>query len=58
MVGQETSVLIDSQRGENWFGKNENYKTIKIKSDKNLLGKLVKVKITEAHPFILNAEII
>ncbi len=58
IIGKETIVLIDSQRGENWFGKNEHYKTIKIASAKNLLGKLVKVKITEAYPFILNGEII
>jgi tRNA-2-methylthio-N6-dimethylallyladenosine synthase len=58
LVGKETTVLIDSNRGENWFGKNEHYKTIKIKSDKNLLGKLVKVKITEAQPFILKGKLL
>lgn len=57
-IGEETIVLVDSNRGDNWFGKNEHYKTIKIKSNKNILGKLVKVKITEAQPFILKGEII
>ena len=58
LVGKETNVLVDANRGENWFGKNEHYKTIKVKSPKNLLGKLVKVKITEAKPFTLTGEII
>ena len=58
LVGKETTVLIDSNRGDNWFGKNEHYKTIKIKSDRNLLGKLVRIKITGASPFILSGELI
>ena len=57
LVGKETNVLIDSNRGENWFGKNEHYKTIKIKSSKNILGKIVRVKITEAQPFILKGDL-
>ena len=58
LLGKETIILINKKRLENYFGKNEHYKTIKIKSSKNLLGKLVKVKITEAKPFILTGEII
>lgn len=58
LVGKETIALFNENRGENYFGKNEHYKTIKIKSDKNILGKLIKVKITEARPFILIGEII
>lgn len=57
LVGEETTVLIDSNRGKNWFGKNEHYKTVKIESDKNLLGKLIKVKIAEARPFILEGKL-
>lgn len=58
LVGKETMVLIDGNRGDNWFGKNERYKTIKIKSNKNLLGRIVKIKITEASPFVLKGKII
>jgi len=68
LAGKETTVLINEMRlaprslggvrGKDYFGKNEHYKTIKIKSDKNILGKLVKVKITEAQPFTLKGEII
>jgi tRNA-2-methylthio-N6-dimethylallyladenosine synthase len=55
---KETVVLIDSNRGENWLGKNKYYKTVKVKSPKNLLGKFVKVKITEALTWSLKGEII
>ncbi|MGA2418016.1 MAG: tRNA (N6-isopentenyl adenosine(37)-C2)-methylthiotransferase MiaB [Candidatus Staskawiczbacteria bacterium] len=58
LVGSQTLVLIDSHRGENYFGKDRYYKTIKIKSDKNILGKLLKVKIIEARPFILMGKLI
>ena len=58
LVGKKAIVLINENRGKNYFGKNEHYKTIKIKSDKNILGKLVKVKITEAQPFILSGSIL
>lgn len=57
-VGKETTVLINESRGNNYFGKSEHYKTVKVNSSKNLIGQLVKVKITEAKPFILIGEII
>jgi len=57
LVGKEVLVLFNENRGENYFGKDEHYKTIKVKSSKNILGKIVKVKITEAQPFTLKGEI-
>ena len=58
LIGKETTVLINESRDENYFGKNEHYKTIKVKSKKNILGKIVKVKIIEAQPFTLEGKII
>jgi len=58
LIGKKTIVLINENRDDNYFGKNEHYKTIKVKSDKNILGQLIKVKITEARPFILVGEVI
>ena len=57
-IGKETIVLIDSKKNDNWFGKNEHYKTVQIKSGKNLLGKFIKVKITEALAWSLRGELI
>ena len=51
-VGEEDVVLIDGKKGNNWLGKDRHYKTVQVKGpkgySKNLLGKFVKVKITEA----------
>jgi tRNA-2-methylthio-N6-dimethylallyladenosine synthase len=58
LIGKKTIVLINENRGDNYFGKNDHYKTIKVKSSKNILGEFVKVKITEATPFILKGKII
>jgi tRNA-2-methylthio-N6-dimethylallyladenosine synthase len=57
-LGKETTVLIDSNKNGNWYGKNEHYKTVQIKSKDNLLGKFVKVRITEALTWSLKGEII
>ena len=58
LIGKETTVLVNENKNDEWFGKNENHKTIRIKSNKNLLGKFIKVKITEAMAWSLTGEII
>lgn len=58
LVGQETVVLFNENRGDNYYGKDDHYKTIKVTSKKNILGKIIKVKVTEASPFTLKAEIL
>jgi tRNA-2-methylthio-N6-dimethylallyladenosine synthase len=58
LLEKEVAVLFNENRGENYFGKTENYKTIKVKSHNNILGKIVKVRIVEAKPFVLTGEII
>ena len=57
-IGKETLVLFNEHRKDSYFGKNEQYKTIKVVSQENLLGKMLKVKIIEARPFILIGKII
>jgi len=44
----EGEVLIDERgKANTWVGRNFAYKPIVVKSEKNILGKFVKVKITE-----------
>lgn len=56
-IGKKCTVLIDNNKGANWSGKNGHYKTVRIKSNKKLMGKFVRVKITEALAWSLKGEL-
>lgn len=56
-IGKEVTVLFNENRGNTYFGKDEHYKTIKVVSNKNLIGKMAKIKITEISPFTLTGEL-
>lgn len=48
-LNQTIDVLIDKERKDSYLGKTRTYKTVKIlKTQSNLIGQFVKVKITEA----------
>ena len=53
LIGKETVVLISAKKGDNYFGKDKYYKTIKLKSKNDILGEYVKVKIVEVSSFVL-----
>ncbi len=57
-IGKINTVLIDGKDKGDWIGKNKHYKTVRIKCNKNLLGKFIKVKITKALPWSLVGKII
>ncbi|MEM1514671.1 MAG: tRNA (N(6)-L-threonylcarbamoyladenosine(37)-C(2))-methylthiotransferase [Thermoproteota archaeon] len=58
-AGWEGEILVDEKGpGDSWIGRNHAYKPIVIKSEKNLLGKFINVRITEAHTNYLEAKII
>ncbi|RLI42027.1 MiaB/RimO family radical SAM methylthiotransferase [Candidatus Bathyarchaeota archaeon] len=58
-LGWEGEILIDERgRGSSWIGRNVAYKPIVVKTDKNLLGKYVRVRVEEAYPTHLEATII
>ena len=60
-VGKICSVLVDgtSKNNENMLsGRTDSGKTVNFKGDKNLTGKYVDVKITKAHTWSLNGELI
>ncbi len=56
-IGKEIDVLLSAKTKDGWTGKSRKYKTVKVFSNKNLLGEFVKVKITEAFPWGLKGEI-
>lgn len=61
MVGKIYDVLVDSLSKKNdefLTGYNENNKVINFKGSADLIGKIVKVKITESHTYSLIGELI
>jgi tRNA-2-methylthio-N6-dimethylallyladenosine synthase len=63
-VGKTLEVLIENKKDENYFGKTRTMKNVKIvpnfhsdktSESKNLIGKIIKVKITKANIWNLEA---
>jgi len=57
-IGKEVEVLIDSRKGDLYFGKARTYKTVKVKCNKNLIGKFIRAKIIDALPWGLEGKLI
>ncbi len=57
-IGKEVEVLVNEQKNGFLLGKTRTYKTLKFKSDKNLVGDFVKVKIIDATPWGLKGKIL
>ena len=59
LLNQEVEVLVNEQHlKNNYKSRDGNYNLIIIKSDKNLLGKVVKVKITRILPHYCYAKLV
>ncbi len=50
-LGKKLKVLITSSKKGYYFGKTENYKSVKVFSEEDIFGKFIKVKIIEATPW-------
>ncbi len=58
LIGWSGEILIDEKgKQESWIGRNFAYKPIVVKTNKNLLGKIIKVKIVDAKPTYLIGEV-
>jgi len=58
-IGKTFEVLIDKKGFENtWIGRNNCYKLFAVPSDKNLIGKIVKVKVKKTTPHYLIGEVV
>ena len=55
--GRELVVFVNEQEGTNCLARDENYRLVVIRTEKNILGKKLKVKITKAFSHYLLAEI-
>ncbi len=59
LIGKEVEILVegyDAKDKKKFFGKTRNYKFVSFQSEKDLIGKLVKVKITEVRGGLLEGE--
>jgi len=58
-IGKEVEILIDTKKSKNqWLGKTRTHKNVLFESKNNLLlGKFIKVKITDAFPWGLKGEL-
>ena len=57
LIGKEVEILVEgyASKGKNkYFGKTRNFKSVSFQSDKDLIGKLVKVKIVEVRGGLLD----
>lgn len=50
-LNKEVECLITYKKKDWFIGKTKHYQTIMVKSDKDLIGKFVKVKINKVEPF-------
>jgi tRNA A37 methylthiotransferase MiaB len=59
-VGWTGEIFVDEvgKISGSWVGRNFAYKSIAVKSDDNLLGKSLRVKILKAFPTHLEGEVI
>ena len=58
-VGRTVEALITQKSHKGFYiGKTKEYKTINVKSDKNLIGKFIKAKITEATSWGISGKMI
>ncbi|MFH1598351.1 MAG: tRNA (N6-isopentenyl adenosine(37)-C2)-methylthiotransferase MiaB [Patescibacteria group bacterium] len=56
MAGQTEEVLVDGHRKNYYYGRTRNFKIVKFKSTKNLIGKFVKIKIVKANIWYLEGK--
>ncbi|MFH7902852.1 MAG: tRNA (N(6)-L-threonylcarbamoyladenosine(37)-C(2))-methylthiotransferase [Candidatus Aenigmatarchaeota archaeon] len=57
--GWEGYCIVESKgKGESWICRNYSYKQIIVKTSENILGKIIKVKVSDITPIDLRADII
>lgn len=58
-LNEIVEVLVDQKKGDFYFGKTRTLKNVKIKAiEKDLIGKIIKVKITKANIWNLEGEVL
>jgi tRNA-2-methylthio-N6-dimethylallyladenosine synthase len=55
-LGKKVKILVESKKKDLYFGRTSSYKLVAIKSNKNLIGQFVDLKITGFNAWALEAE--
>jgi len=56
-IGKTVEVLVDSKKGDRFFGRTKEYKNIEFNYNKDIIGKFIKIKVTNATPWKLIGQI-
>jgi len=56
--GRTVNVLVENKHDDMYFGRNEHYKSVQFRSGRELIGKIVPVKITEVGEWHLEGELV
>jgi tRNA-2-methylthio-N6-dimethylallyladenosine synthase len=56
-IGKTVNVLVETQKNKQCTGRSKHFKTVQFKSDQNLAGEIVPVKITSSKEWILEGEL-
>jgi len=57
LVGQKLKVLVNGQKNDYTFGRTSTWKVVKFKNNKNLIDKIIKLKIIKAEAWKLIGKI-
>ncbi len=57
-IGRTVEVLVETQNKGICLGRDPNFKTVQFKSDKDIIGEIVQVKITGHLPWILEGDLV
>ena len=57
IIGKTVEVLVDSKKDKRLFGRTKEYKNIEFNSDKNLIGKFIKLKVIDATPWKIKGKL-
>lgn len=57
-VGKTVNVLVESKKDDYCVGRSEHFKTVQFKAGRNLIGKIVPVRVIKSYEWVLEGELL